>query len=160
MKTSLAQHKFVPGASRGPRRAATLLAQMADLERGDRIKALRDGLHLTQPVVADRVGVTLRGYQEWEAGGGIQWENAKRLAKALRTSPDYIMSGEPQATPDTLRALEPTSLAHLDQIVARLERIEELVQDIRDLNVHGFAAIESLIADTQTGEAPRRRRQG
>lgn len=74
----------------------------ADAERGDRIRSLRENLHLTQEAMADRVGLTLRGYQEWEAGGGIKWDNAKRLAKVAGVEPDWIMSGDRGETPDFL----------------------------------------------------------
>ena len=99
---------------------------MADLQRGDRIKELREQRHLTQPVVADRVGVTLRAYQEWEAGGGIQWENAKRLAKVLSSNPDFIMSGERKDTPN-LAAVEGSGDA-LKRIENKLEKIDQRLE--------------------------------
>jgi transcriptional regulator with XRE-family HTH domain len=129
---NLTQKRFVAGTSRGPRRAATLLAQVADLQRGERIKELREQRHLTQPVIAARVDVTLRAYQEWEAGGGMRWENAKRLARVLGATPDYIMSGERGATPDLSH--EPTQLDQVQLELAamslRLERIEKNQQKL------------------------------
>lgn len=91
----------------------------ADAERGDRIKWLREEkLHLTQEGMADKVGVTLRGYQEWEAGGGIKWDNAKKLAKAAGVTPDWIMSGDRAETPDLSNGP-----SQLDVIEANQERI-------------------------------------
>ena len=111
-----------------------MLAQMADLERGDRIKALREGRHLTQPAVAERVGVTLRAYQGWEAGGGIQWENAKRLGRFLGATPDYIMSGEPRSTPD------------LHGAVSQLDRIEQAIKAL-DAKLEQVLAAEEAVAE-------------
>jgi hypothetical protein len=44
----------------------------------------------------------LRAYQEWEAGGGIAWDNLVKLADVLEVTPEYIefgISGRPR--PDT-----------------------------------------------------------
>lgn len=157
MNTSHAHKKFAPGTSRGPRKAATLLAQMADLERGERIRQLREQHHLTQPAVADKVHVTLRAYQGWEAGGGIQWANAKRLAKALGTSPDFIMSGQPHETPDL--SLAPSQLEQqmrdLTQAVRLLEEQTRLLRAeaaTRDAEVlMQIAEVRRTIRDLRDG---------
>lgn len=92
----------------------------ADAERGDRIKWLREEkLHLTQEGMADKVGVTLRGYQEWEAGGGIKWDNAKKLAKAAGVTPDWIMSGDREETPDLSSGQSP------------MDRVEIALKELR-----------------------------
>lgn len=147
-----AQKNFAPGTSRGTRRATTLLAQVADLERGDRIKQLREGRHLTQPVVAERVGVTLRGYQEWEAGGGIQWENAKRLAKVLGSNPDYVMSGERAETPDL-------SHSQLDRIEADLADLKKLIEAFRVEAGANAVEVTTQLSSMQRREARPRSRQ-
>lgn len=76
-------------------------------ELADRIRELRG--RTPQRVIADRVGVTERAYQEWERGGGISWENLTELAKALGVTEEYLVYGEDG---DTHRA------------ATRLERIE------------------------------------
>jgi hypothetical protein len=130
---------YVPASSRKPRDPATFLAQLEayvtaidtmaagtaqdhaeqdtglDAQRGQRIKARRIELHLTQPAVVrlvtqaayelppthelhpDRAGkppFTLRGYQTYEQGGGIVWEKAVLLAQVLRLDVQDLMSGE------------------------------------------------------------------
>jgi transcriptional regulator with XRE-family HTH domain len=122
-KSNTAKARYVNMSSRRPRSVTTLLAQMADLARGERIKALREERHLSQPAVLDllekRAGakvVTLRGYQSWEAGGGIRWENTKVLADVFEVSPEWIMSGRETAELET-----PSPFAQADQ-----------VQDVRD----------------------------
>jgi transcriptional regulator with XRE-family HTH domain len=97
----LTQKTFVPGTSRLQRRTNTLLAQMADLARGERIKGLREERHLTQPAVAEAVGVTLRAYQAWEGTGGLRWENAKKLAAFFDVDPHELWAGRRHGqTPD------------------------------------------------------------
>jgi transcriptional regulator with XRE-family HTH domain len=102
-----------------------LLAQVADFERGERIKAAREARHLTQPAVVEKIEeearklppdhdlrrrledhgelpITLRGFQSWQYGGGIDYEKAKLLAKVLHVTTDWIFNGdeEDQPTPD------------------------------------------------------------
>lgn len=115
------------GASQRSRRAVTLLAQMADMERGQRIKDRRNELHLTQPAVADTVGVTLRAFQEWEAGGGIRWEHCQHLAGALAVDPEWIMRGDPPPTPDLSR-----DARQLDRIEAKIDTVLRLLEDDGD----------------------------
>jgi hypothetical protein len=106
-----------------------LLGELADKERGDRIRDRRDELHLTQPAVVElleaaawqlpeshelhprtagknakppkpqKAPVTLRGYQSYEGGGGIVWEKAKLLAQVLQMDVRVMMSGDERAAP-------------------------------------------------------------
>jgi transcriptional regulator with XRE-family HTH domain len=133
MKCKTVKRNYVPGTSRSPRNPATLLAQMGDYERGLRIKELREGRHLTQPALADRVGVTLRAYQEWEAGGGIQWDNAKRLAKALCVTPDFVMNGQKPDTPRVLNGLNSETRETLERLEANQETILRELRELRAL---------------------------
>lgn len=61
-------------------------------ELAQRIRELRG--RTPQRVIAERVGVTERAYQEWEGGGGIAWENLAALAKVLGVSEEYLVYGE------------------------------------------------------------------
>lgn len=99
---------------------------MDDLARGERIKALRETRRLTQPAVVElldaRAGarvVTLRGYQAWEAGGGIRWDNAKLLAEVLGVEAEHLMAGFPD---------EEIDKSQLDQIQAELSAVRALLQ--------------------------------
>ena len=160
------QHKrknhYAPGTSRGARSATTLLAQVADLERGQRIKARRVELHLTQPAVVDlieelakdlppehalhpdnagKAPVTLRGLQTWEQGGGVAWEKAKLLAQALQTDARSLINGVPvdAPTPDLSRggAGQDDTEDRLARMEARLDqhaqRVEELLEEQSEL---------------------------
>jgi len=93
---------------------------MADLKRGERIKLLREERHMTQPAVADAIGITLRAYQKYETGGGLKWDNAVALAKVFQVQTSDIM-GKP-GTPPAPYGLPS---AQLDSIEAKLDQILE-----------------------------------
>jgi transcriptional regulator with XRE-family HTH domain len=128
----LAHRNFMSASSRSSRRANTLLAQMADLARGERIKTLREGRHLTQPAVADEIGVTLRAYQAWEATGALKWENAKKLAAFYKVDAQDLWSGDERLdTPDVIGSLNGNSASgDTDELRAQLDRIEENQQNL------------------------------
>ncbi len=52
-----------------------------------------------QSTVAAEVGVTVRAYQAWEAGGGISWRNLNALAKFHAVSPEWLLNGGEPAEP-------------------------------------------------------------
>lgn len=86
---------------------------------GRRIAELREDRRLTQPAMAERVGVSLRGYQKWEAGvAAPNWRNLEQLAEALGvTADDLIGAGDNRH--------EPVAVT-LDRIEAKLDRLLEL----------------------------------
>ena len=70
---------------------------MADVERGERIKTLREARPgFTQEAAAEAIGVTLRAYQAWEAGGGIKWDNVKLIAALYDVEPEYLWEKSPE----------------------------------------------------------------
>jgi transcriptional regulator with XRE-family HTH domain len=83
-----------------------MASEMADLERGERIRELREARRLTQPAVWERmcaVGgpkpngkpfISFRMYQRYEEGRGISWEKLRVLAQVLDAGEDYILRGE------------------------------------------------------------------
>lgn len=146
-KSRPAKNYYVPGASRGTRSVATLRAQMEDLARGERIKTLRTDRHLSQPAVVDllekKAGarvVTLRGYQAWEAGGGIRWENAKVLADVFGVEPEYVMAGDGERGP-----VPDLSLIHGDGDDSQLAEIDRKL----DLII-AFLGIEEAASQPET----------
>lgn len=64
------------------------------IARGERIKQLREESPYTQPVLAEKVGVTLRAYQRWEEGGGIEWDHLEKLAEIYGVDVQWIHRGE------------------------------------------------------------------
>lgn len=139
---------YMAGSSRGSRSDATLLLQMAraaaqQAEVAQRIRELRG--RMTQPAIAERVGVTLRAYQAWEAGGGIGGENLARLAAAFDVTEEYILYGPDQDKPprtqmDRVERKLDAILEHLgvsspDDPAADLER--ELANAVATSSSHG-----------------------
>ena len=114
--------QFASQMARNPHTLAAFQDAMKDAERrseiSERIKALRERRGLTQPQVAERVGVQNRTYQNWEAGGGTSGDNYERLAEVLGVSYDYLVIGE-SATPPPA------------DILARLARIESVLEQIQ-----------------------------
>ena len=93
----------------------------------ERIRQLRG--RVPQREIADRVGVTERAYQAWEAGGGIAWDNLQALANALGVSDEYLIYGDAgdQARLGT----------QLERVEARIVRVEALLEEIYEATVTG-----------------------
>jgi hypothetical protein len=121
-KSRLAQGKHGDRSSRGSRNTTTLVHMPMDPEQqkavAARVKELR-GLR-PQPQMAAEVGVSLRAYQEWEAGGGIKWSNLQRLAEVHGVTPNYILYGdeEPRGPKTQLDRME----AMLEEILAAVRK--------------------------------------
>lgn len=139
---------------------------MADLARGERIKALREDRHLTQPAVADEVGVTLRALQAWEASGALRWENAKKLARFFDVDEQWLWSGdrEKSGTPDLLgKVSQQGDQDGLADMRAQLDRIEQnqenLAALIEAVSVQVEASLERSSPTTEE-QPPARGRRG
>jgi transcriptional regulator with XRE-family HTH domain len=52
----------------------------------DKLRERRDELHLSQREAADRVGVSLRTWQNWEAGESFPWPKHRRALDAFLTA--------------------------------------------------------------------------
>lgn len=68
---------------------------------GDRIRQLRIAQGLTQPELAELVGVTKSAVSQWEGDStkNIKLDVFLRLCEVLRTDPKYLVWG-PQRSPD------------------------------------------------------------
>lgn len=126
--------------SQTARNLSTLLGQMRDEARAERIKGLREATPgLTQPKIVDgleelagRVVVTLRGYQEWERTGGIKYENAELLARFHGVDPRWLWEGETAArTPSLVETLNGNGPREVDvEVLERLQRLEQKVDQV------------------------------
>lgn len=142
---------FAPGSWHRPKRVHSLalrIAEELDLQLsenetarreaiGERLRELRGPR--TQRWVADRVGVSERAYQNWEAGdSGITWENIEALAKLYSVPEDFVVYGsDRRSSPDQLDRIEgllvdvSERLAQLEDLVSARE-IEEAAQEIEN----------------------------
>jgi transcriptional regulator with XRE-family HTH domain len=135
---------------------------MADLERAERIKGLREERGLTQQEVADVQDITLRAYQRQEAGGGLKAENAKALADFYGVELKWLLHGE---APDLLGSLNGSRPAELAAIREQLQQIQEcnavIVAVLRELAATvgseqgaALAEAQSLVLQSQGIGAP------
>lgn len=91
-----------------------------------RIRGLRDVRRLRQREVAALVGVSERGYQNYERGKSRpSYERLDRLAQALDTTPEYIMFGEVE---EPAGGLSREAGAVLERIEAQVDAIRRAVQ--------------------------------
>jgi transcriptional regulator with XRE-family HTH domain len=127
------------------------MARLAEEERdkqrqvGARIADAREERRLTQPTVADRVGVSLRAYQNWEAGHTrIAWANLGRLAAVLGVSEDYLLSGDGRGEPAV--PLPTSVVEQFAEIDARLANIEEMLSQLLQIREEQATDPEAALA--------------
>jgi transcriptional regulator with XRE-family HTH domain len=105
------------------------------LEIGQRITALRERSPFTQPVVADKLGIGLRAYQQLEKVGTTRYERCEELADIhaewtqrsedwQHVSADWIWDGQVrEKSPDLMNALSAqTSESALEAAVSDLTK--------------------------------------
>ncbi|OQX08375.1 MAG: hypothetical protein BWK73_25580 [Thiothrix lacustris] len=93
----------------------------------DRIKKARLDANLKKIEIARRVGVSAPTVSDWESGKikSIEGENLIRLAKCLRVTPEWLLTGKETgglpALPDQASNEEP-ALSHQEQAMVELFR--------------------------------------
>lgn len=91
------------------------------------LRELRDRSPLTQEAVAERIDVSLRGYQKMEQTGGVSFSNLEKLADLFGVDVDYFFregQDEPVRDSDQLDRIEELLRANNDlmqQLVSRLD---------------------------------------
>ena len=77
---------------------------------GARIKELRKKMHMTQPELADRIGVHETTIRRWEHGKdkGPDTKSLNAIAEVLKTTPEYIMKGTGTDNPEDDETTEKT----------------------------------------------------
>lgn len=96
---------------------------MADFARGQRLRALREGRHLSQEEAAHGIGVSVKTLREWEKGGKIRWPNAKKAGGYYEVDPESLVSREQGGTDEL-----PSMLSSEDS--ERLRRVEQLLVEV------------------------------
>lgn len=153
MKTNArnAKSRFTTGTSRTSSWPRSVALEMAIESQaiGRRIAELRNQAHLTQPVVAERVGVSLRAYQKWEAGKTRpNWTNLEHLAEVFGVKEDEIIGD-----------------ATLDDEASQLSRMENKLDWIMDALDHSEIdgvppPPPSLASEDDEPKSPSRARSG
>lgn len=159
--TSYENSKGVIRPSKSPRtpntlRLAHLMEETQRLEIGHRIRQLREKSRWTQPDLAEKLGLSLRGYQKLEEKGTTKFERAEAVARIHGVDAGWIWEGTDKGpTPDVLGALGARGGA--DQLT-RLERkvdallkhagLDHLLEELGPLEVES-----SRIADEEAAIA-------
>jgi transcriptional regulator with XRE-family HTH domain len=137
-KSTPRETSFAPGTSRNREDSVTLRLVVARdevqlLEMGQRIAELRESNGYKQQWIADKVGVTLRTYQFWQAGKfPPEQENLEKLAKLFNVTPRFILKGE---TPAPF-----VNGADRSEILELLRRLDQRLTDAETRRADGLAA--------------------
>jgi transcriptional regulator with XRE-family HTH domain len=116
------------------------MSSRKDAERGQRIRALREGKGLTQRALADQVGVSQeRSVYNWEHGEPITYRNVLALSEALGTQPDFVLEGRMDGM-NRDDSEDPAA-----RRLYRLDRLEGLAESRRGID----AALERRIAENE-----------
>jgi transcriptional regulator with XRE-family HTH domain len=114
--------------SQFPRTANTLRLRhlMEEAQRvqiAERIRELRERSPYTQPVVAEKLDLSLRGYQKLEERGTTKWERCEEIAELYGVDPLWIWDGtEKEAAPDVMGQLSDPAVRELSDAVAALAK--------------------------------------
>lgn len=94
---------------------------MSDFARAEILVALRKARHLSREKVASEIDVSTKSVYAWENGGGIRWDNAKKLGLLYDVDPETLVTcdGGPAVV-----ALPNPDASPLDADEAALRRIE------------------------------------
>ena len=94
---------------------------------GRRIKELRETLGLTQPAFAERIGVTKRAVQEWEAGRRSPSEPVLRqIEQTFNVNPEWLREGKGEM----FKKEEPTEVGSFPEDVLVRALAEKLVEKL------------------------------
>lgn len=133
---------YVNRSSQNPRTANTLrlthlMEESHRLEIAQRITRLREQSRWTQPQLAEKLGLSLRGYQKLEERGTTKWERAEELGEIHGVSADWIWSGiEKGEAPDVMAELSPDAdlLREVGERQAELAlRVDEIATQVQEL---------------------------
>lgn len=132
-----------------------LLLQMAkDAEQlaaqGRRLKELRARKRVSQETAAYEIGVSTRAYRNWEGGGGIKDGNVPKVAEYFAVSADFLEYGHERGpVPDLMANLSP------DDLGQRLDRMEDALNEIREMLVDADVVRLDAADRKQTGQPSR-----
>jgi len=102
---------------------------------GARIAAARREAGLTQRELADRLGVTTRSIQNYEAGAVTPYRHLRRIETLARKRVGWILSGDPSgdSMADTIARLEATMERHYALLQEQLDRLRNETVHLREL---------------------------
>jgi transcriptional regulator with XRE-family HTH domain len=131
-KATIIQGVNRASTSTGARASVRLVHLMEErhrLEIAARITTLRERSRWTQPEIADRLGLTLRGYQKIEEKGTTKYDRVEAIAKIHSVDPDWLWEGRERGpAPDPFAS---ESTAAVDELRKELQALRhELLAEI------------------------------
>lgn len=133
---------FTSAPSAHSLRTRWLVEQQQRVEIGERIKELRENSAETNRSIAEYVGVGERSVAAWIAGGGIAYDNAKKVAELFGVDVDWIWRGRIRgATPDPFAT---ASQAVGGELQAKLDELERDMRKVLKNQRQLLAAIAEL----------------
>jgi transcriptional regulator with XRE-family HTH domain len=166
--SSSAQINFMKSSSPSRSDARTFQAEMALKNQAiaQRIRGLREARgNPPQPIVAAKVGVSLRTYQNWEAGDAKpEYRNLERLSDYFGVSEEFILTGAENSVPEspvvmtrTVEDVRAEFQRHVQLMRADLEKVlRNQVLLMRALGVREEASTGEPLVPYPEAEAPQR----
>lgn len=99
-----------------------LMAQLEAKEIGQRIAQARLEAGLTQEQLAELAPFSTRSLQDYEQGVTIPYRQMRELSKLLDRPVEWFLRGDDE--------MEQSILAKLDELLERVERIEQLLRSV------------------------------
>jgi hypothetical protein len=131
----------------------------ADEDRALRIRELKASRpDLTWRRIADAVGVSERAAVDWQKTGGIDYENAKALAKVFDADLDWLWRGDRPETPDVMGAMNGDT-GQLDEILAAVKNLTSEVAAMGERLTRLEHVVSGLAAEAAAGDAEQASRQ-
>lgn len=129
------------------------------LEIAERIRELRERSPWSQAQMAEKLDLSLRGYQKMEERGTTKWERVEELAAIFGIEPLVLWQGRPRsATPDLLSSSNGAADSdRLARIETELGQVREELEALR-VWLSERAALKDE-AELDRVEGPRRRRR-
>lgn len=126
MSQGIRKQRLTSTSLRGRQDAHTVLLRMAlEEERAARVRELKNQRpDLTWGRIAEHVGISERSVLQWQKTGGMSYTHAKKFAKLMDVSVDYVWSGTGDP-PGTATPIDLDGDDQLDRIERKLDMLLE-----------------------------------
>ena len=149
-KSTATTRNYRPGTLARPVSLSSFRDQMADYARAERLRELRDAVHMSREKVAAEIGVTTKTLYAWENGGSIRWENAKKLGEFYGVDPEGLVSREPHELPVHLNGNGPDEPAYVQDLRNELTEVKRMLENLARAIEGSSEAVEARIEESET----------
>ena len=136
---------FRAAVNRNTMRVRAVMATQQKIERGERLRGLRDASPHTNASLSDAVGVGERAVANWMAGStGMTYEHAAKLADIFGVDVNWLWSGDEQPSAGSIGEV-------LESIDRRLRDIEARQQALQTAVARGDGFGQSALVHWPVG---------